>query len=135
LLGRIGFAGFQQLVVDYRRSTIFGGAAESPNSNNLPLFSGPTSWKSIDNPNGYRMGQANSHRESGYQRGIPGMRAHPEVHSRPPKMAEFLGFQARLSSTESVARNVLAEREELWSNPLRRDFNDLRTTQVLMDVD
>jgi len=28
----------------------------------------------------------------------------------------------------------LAEGEELSSNPLRRDFNDLRTTQVAVDV-
>jgi hypothetical protein len=29
----------------------------------------------------------------------------------------------------------LAEREELSSNPLRRLFNDLRTTQIAVDVD
>jgi hypothetical protein len=30
---------------------------------------------------------------------------------------------------------VLAEGEELSSNPLRRVFNDLQTTQIVVDVD
>jgi hypothetical protein len=47
------------------------------------------------------------------------MRRQPEVNSRPPKTAEFLGFSEPIIRAERVSpKGVLAEGEELSSNPL-----------------
>ena len=51
-------------------------------------------------------------------------------------MAQFLGFQRRPRQSQRLSpKGVLAEGEELSSNPLRAFFNDLRTTQFAVDVD
>jgi hypothetical protein len=44
-------------------------------------------------------------------------------------------FRADEQPESEFAQVVLAEGEELSSNPLRAFFNDLRTTQVSVDVD
>jgi hypothetical protein len=43
-------------------------------------------------------------------------------------------FRTDHSAERVSPEGILAEGEELWSNPLRAFFNDLRTTQTAVDV-
>ena len=82
------------------------------------------------------MSQVNSHGES---------RA-SETDSEPPATAQGAHPSAKSGGIPGLQRadlraervspeGVLAEGEELSSNPLRAFFNDLRTTQNAVDVD
>jgi hypothetical protein len=59
-----------------------------------------------------------------------------EVNTRPPKMAEILGFSAAIAwRRDASAQGVLAEGEEPGSNILRLFFNRLRAGEFLRGVD
>jgi hypothetical protein len=63
-------------------------------------------------------------------------RRHIEVNSPPARNGGIPGLQREDPRTERLfAYDVLAEGEELSSNPLRPVFNDLHTTQFAVDVD
>jgi hypothetical protein len=82
------------------------------------------------------MGPVNSRRENraserGFELPAPAQGAQP-----PAKNGQISGLSRADQRTERVSpKGVLAEGEELSSNPLRRVFNDLRTTQIVVDVD
>jgi hypothetical protein len=57
--------------------------------------------------------------KAGHQRAISSSRRMAEVNRLRPETAHFLGFGAAVRRAESgFAQVVLAEGEELWSNPL-----------------
>jgi hypothetical protein len=73
--------------------------------------------------------------KAGRETGISGLPGPTKVNSRPPKIAEFLNFsgpirEQRPSSLSWCWRSDRSCRQ----NPLRRDFNGLRNTQIEVDV-
>jgi hypothetical protein len=62
-----------------------------------------------------------------YQRGIPGLRPHPEVNNWPPKIAEFLGFSGPIIGQRDVPSKASWRREwEPCANLLRLAYATVR---------
>jgi hypothetical protein len=81
------------------------------------------------------MGQVNGRRESRALESDSELPAPVQGAQPSTKNGRLPGlFRADQQTERLSAYDVLAEGEELSSNPLRGVFNDLRTTQIAVDV-
>jgi hypothetical protein len=88
----------------------------------------PCYWS--ESSSGYRMREVNSRRESRRQRDVSSPRRQPTVHSRPPEMAQFLGFSGPIVGQRDCPHGACWRRE--WdSNPrYARAYNGFRDRPV-----